>query len=156
MSSSKQSAPQTVPVSSDLVGKMLKVTALYNRWVQSCIRPDGLAPARMQLMHAIITHPGTTMSELKERRGTSAANISKLIDGLVDDGLLQRQPDPEDRRVVRLYATTEGTNLVAEEWEKFQREISTIFERMSPHDQYALQQGVNELLRAFGDDGSTC
>ena len=45
---------------------------------------------------------------LAEKLRISPATVSELVDGLVREGLVLRQPDPDDRRAVLLELTTEG------------------------------------------------
>jgi DNA-binding MarR family transcriptional regulator len=53
----------------------------------------------------------TTVSELGEMLGVSAASASRAVDGLVKKRLVTRVEDPEDRRVRRLALTPRGGEL---------------------------------------------
>jgi DNA-binding MarR family transcriptional regulator len=48
------------------------------------------------------------LSELAERMGITAPPASRAVDGLVELGLLERLPDPADRRAVRIDMTEPG------------------------------------------------
>jgi DNA-binding MarR family transcriptional regulator len=50
----------------------------------------------------------TTGAALSRRLGLDPSTLSRTIDGLVNIGLIQRTPHPEDRRVIRLYLTEQG------------------------------------------------
>jgi len=54
------------------------------------------------------------MVQLAERLYFSKAGITKMVDRLADAGLLERRPDPEDRRAVNLALTDAGTRRLAE------------------------------------------
>ncbi|MDC8787258.1 MarR family winged helix-turn-helix transcriptional regulator [Roseateles koreensis] len=53
-------------------------------------------------------HPGATPSDLVVKTGRDKAQIARLISGLRAKGLLDAQPDPSDRRALRLLLTPAG------------------------------------------------
>lgn len=53
-------------------------------------------------------HPGATQSELAEHSGRDKAQLARLIKHLLEIGLLQREPDADDRRQHRLQLTADG------------------------------------------------
>ena len=62
---------------------------------------------RLALFETVIGGP-LRLSELAERMGSTAPTASRAVDGLVDLGLLERLPDPADRRAVRIDVTEQG------------------------------------------------
>jgi DNA-binding MarR family transcriptional regulator len=52
-----------------------------------------------------------SMGELAERLFCDASNVTGIVDRLEDKGLVERQPDPDDRRVKRLVLTASGRRL---------------------------------------------
>ncbi len=75
---------------------------------------------------------GLTMSGLSARMMVSAGNITGLVTRLADEGLVERAPHPEDRRVQVVRMTAEG-----------QRE----FDRMTP----AHASWVTEMFKELSD-----
>jgi len=53
-------------------------------------------------------HPGATLSELVAHSGRDKAQLAKLVKGLRERELLLGEPDPEDRRNVRLRLSEAG------------------------------------------------
>ncbi len=53
-------------------------------------------------------HPGATQSDLAQHSGRDKAQLARLIKALRDQGLLDGEPDPNDRRNVRLSLTSAG------------------------------------------------
>jgi DNA-binding MarR family transcriptional regulator len=53
-------------------------------------------------------HPGATLSELVAHSGRDKAQLAKLVKGLRERGLLLGEPDPDDRRNVRLRLSDAG------------------------------------------------
>lgn len=56
-------------------------------------------------------NPGSSLSAVAEFIGLTLPTMSVLVEGLVQRGLVQRIPDPRDRRRVLLSLTTEGLSL---------------------------------------------
>lgn len=55
---------------------------------------------------------GLSISQISEQMTDPRADVTRLLDRLVRDGLVDRQPDEADRRVVRTYLTQAGSNLL--------------------------------------------
>jgi len=53
-------------------------------------------------------HPGATLSDLVTHSGRDKAQLAKLVKGLRERGLLVGEPDPDDRRNVRLRLSDSG------------------------------------------------
>ncbi len=58
---------------------------------------------------------GCTMSELASRLGIGVSAATGLVDRLVERGVLERESDPADRRVVRVRMSPAGLR-AAQEW----------------------------------------
>ena len=74
----------------------------------------------------IAAHPGCTASELVARSGRDKGQMARLIQQLEQSGLVQRQPDPADRRVQRLSLTEGGLQLHGQ----LQRQRQVVGERL--------------------------
>jgi DNA-binding MarR family transcriptional regulator len=60
------------------------------------------------LMMFISHHPGCSLSDMAKRVGTTSSAASKVVDGLVERGFVQRETDPDDRRRITLSLTEAG------------------------------------------------
>lgn len=54
---------------------------------------------------------GLTQQQLAEKTFKSKVSLVKLVDGLERRGLVNRNPDPNDRRSNRIFLTPKGTNI---------------------------------------------
>ncbi len=57
------------------------------------------------------SHPGITMGELSYALSVPLSTATRVVDALVDQGYVQRLPDKEDRRIVRISFTPLGREL---------------------------------------------
>jgi DNA-binding MarR family transcriptional regulator len=74
----------------------------------------GLAPSSFQVLWFLLTTPeqSAPMNQLTETLGFTTAGTTKVADRLTEAGLLERRPQPSDRRVI-LAALTEHGRQVA-------------------------------------------
>jgi DNA-binding MarR family transcriptional regulator len=70
----------------------------------------GTSPGRFHLLMVLMHCPegASNPAALAEWKGVSRATITGLLDGLEKDGLIQRQADPSDRRLIRVNLTDAG------------------------------------------------
>ncbi|MDQ3849500.1 MAG: MarR family transcriptional regulator [Actinomycetota bacterium] len=66
-----------------------------------------LSLTQVKLLHALIDDEAT-VKELSERLGLSLAGTSRAVDALVGRGLIDRQEDPDDRRMKRVRVTQDA------------------------------------------------
>ncbi len=79
-------------------------------------------------------HSGCSVSLISERMGLTRAAISQTLDRLVDQGLVSRTEDPQDRRSKRIQLTPEGERLLAESMEAQQSWVTGLFARLDSQE----------------------
>jgi DNA-binding MarR family transcriptional regulator len=75
-------------------------------------REVGLSAATWFLLSMIIEEEGISQGEVSHRFEVDPSRITRLAQRLEAEGLLSRKRDPEDNRIVRLYASEEGRSLI--------------------------------------------
>ena len=75
-------------------------------------REVGLSAATWFLLSMLIDEEGISQGEVGQRFEVNPSRITRLAQRLEGEGLLRRERDPEDNRVVRLHATEEGRLLI--------------------------------------------
>jgi len=96
----------------------------FTRWMNRSSLSNSQLGALMRLYY----HGDCPISNIGDNLGITAAAASQMVDRLVQNGLLQREEDPEDRRVKRVTLTTNGKALVQEGVEarmKWLRDLET-------------------------------
>lgn len=108
------------PVSDAEYRKLLAFRTELRRflgWSGSRATAAGLTPRQHQLLLAIKGHPepaGPTVGELANYLVTRHHSVVELADRAEAAGLVQRRPDDEDHRVVRLLLTDDGERRIEE------------------------------------------
>jgi DNA-binding MarR family transcriptional regulator len=72
------------------------------------LEPIGIGPKEFLLMRFVQATQGRSQQALAERLGVPPSRMVALVDHLEDAGLIERRPDPDDRRVRGLYLTRKG------------------------------------------------
>jgi DNA-binding MarR family transcriptional regulator len=72
------------------------------------LEPIGIGPKEFLLMRFVQATQGRSQQALAERLGVPPSRMVALVDHLEEAGLIERRPDPEDRRVRGLYLTRKG------------------------------------------------
>lgn len=110
-------------------------------------RPEhGLYPGEMRVLRsikALDAGQGVMVSLLSTALKVSPSFITQMANGLVEAGLADRSPDPDDRRAVRLRVTPRGDEVLA----KASREFIARFARLA---EYLGPEQSEELCRLLG------
>lgn len=85
-------------------------------------------------------------SDLATLLQLSRATVTRLIDGLERSGLLQREPDPHDRRAIRLHLTPSG-RLIGFADVAPASALTSALDSLEPEELTALQTGLQALSR---------
>lgn len=68
----------------------------------------GLDPRHAALLRLVAAYEGKSQQALGEQMRLAPSRMVSLVDELGEQGLLERRPDPNDRRVRALYLTDAG------------------------------------------------
>lgn len=128
---------------------MHQIGPAYLRWAQQAVPPDGLSAPRMQVLGHLAQSGASPLHEIRDCLGSSAANVTKLVDALEADGLVRRRPDPGDRRVIQVEITAEGRQASCGVWERYEDQVAELFDRIGEADRQALQRGLESMLAAL-------
>ncbi len=99
---------------------------------------------RFDLMAQLLKAPTSMkLGELSQRLMVSNGNITGLVDRLVEQGLLDRKPSPNDRRAQLVKLTPEGRKTFRTMAAEHETWIADIFADMSPSE-------IQTLMRLLG------
>lgn len=65
----------------------------------------GISRAQWTVLVRLQRHEGLKQSELADVLDLQPISLTRLLDRLAENGLIERRPDPNDRRANRLYLT---------------------------------------------------
>ncbi|KQW05733.1 hypothetical protein ASC66_12275 [Leifsonia sp. Root4] len=126
--------------------RLLQLTVLLGRDMDESLARDGISRSRAPVLWVISAAGPRTQRELADSLHVSPRNITGLVDGLVADGFVSRQPHPRDRRAALVTLTHAGEALVAKlaaEQEQFTRQL---FGEWKPSELAAFSRGLDRTV----------
>jgi DNA-binding MarR family transcriptional regulator len=81
---------------------------LSSKRFMEALAPVGIDPREFMLLRFVAASEGQAQQTLAERLTIPPSRMVALVDRLEEAGLLERRPDPEDRRVRGLHLTRKG------------------------------------------------
>jgi DNA-binding MarR family transcriptional regulator len=83
---------------------------------------------------------------LAEALKVTARAVTGLVDALVEDGLVTREPHPTDRRATLVTFTSDGETLIARLARDHEALAIALFAPMSRHDLDCFGRGLAEVI----------
>jgi DNA-binding MarR family transcriptional regulator len=106
-------------------------------------------PMAFFLLRHIAKDPGLTIGELSRRSGTVKSHVSKMVEQLVAQGLVEKRPDPSDQRLVRLVPTKTATDSKAEMEAKVQTAWLAVIQEIPDEEMDEVVRGMRIMLAAL-------
>jgi DNA-binding MarR family transcriptional regulator len=82
------------------------------RELTRALQPLDLKIAQLDVLMNLYRHPGVSQHDLARRLLVGRSNITMLLPQLEKQGVLRRESDAKDKRVMRLFLTEEGEALL--------------------------------------------
>ena len=111
----------------------------------------GLTPARASALSVMVFGGKVTIGQLAQAEQVSAPTMTRLIVGLERDGLVRREDDPDDGRVVWLEATARGTRILHEGRRRRVEALAADLATLDPAERDTLGQAADILERVLAD-----
>jgi DNA-binding MarR family transcriptional regulator len=77
----------------------------YMRWLRSQAPAGGPSTSRLRLLESLHCEGAQKMTDLADALGVTPRNITALVDGLEDEGMVRRVAHPSDRRITLIELT---------------------------------------------------
>jgi DNA-binding MarR family transcriptional regulator len=91
------------------VGFLISQLGFFSsRGFAEALKPLGIGPREFLLLRFVTAAAGQSQQALAERLGVPPSRMVALVDDLEERGLVERRPDPDDRRVRGLHVTEKG------------------------------------------------
>ena len=93
------------------------------------------------------------LNDLADRMGVSPPTASRSVDALHELGLVERVPDPSDRRALRIDLTKAGEKLLAERKAKAEAAFAPAVKALSASERETLSQLLRRMTEAIREAG---
>jgi DNA-binding MarR family transcriptional regulator len=126
-------AKHSIGVVAGLVRSAFLVNAVY----AESGREHGLTPQQGQLLCVLMPQP-YGMGELGAILGLAKSSLTGLVDRSERNGLVRREPDPNDQRAVRVALTPAGSRLADRFYEETCRRVEQLSAGLSETERETL------------------
>jgi len=107
-----------------------------------------LTVPQLKSLFFIATHPDTSPGKLAAALGVTPSNVTGIVDRLVEQGLVHREENQSDRRVLVLKLTEKGKTILANLRERRSNRVQEIMSKLSEQELNCLAIGLRALVAA--------
>jgi DNA-binding MarR family transcriptional regulator len=109
--------------------------------------------SRCQVLVEIGRSGKLSLVELSARMGLEKSTVSRLVDGLVEDGLAERKESPEDRRYLLIGLSARGEKLWLEIEDRMGAFVAQAWSRVPEERRESVLESLAILEEAFRENG---
>lgn len=106
---------------------------------------DHCTIARFDLLANLEREDGQTLAALSRRLLVTAGNLTGLVDRAERDGVVERRPDPGDRRVSRVHLTGKGRAIVEAALPHHAQHVSELVSALDANERRELRRLLGKL-----------
>jgi len=95
----------------ELLRQLIRKLGLLDKTQLSCC---GITYSQCHALVEIGSNQSLSINELAELLGLDKSTLSRTVNTMVEQGLVTREPDPDDRRYVKIKLTPTGSGLLSD------------------------------------------
>ena len=108
----------------------------------------GLTMTQLRMLFLVRENDGASAGMLADSLKVTPSTLTRIMDRLVRNHLVQRRVDEGDRRLVRHYLTASAQEMVGELERTGRERLYNIFQRLTPAQLDRLVDGLRDLAAA--------
>ena len=129
-----------------------RLTARMNqRWLRE-LRPYGLTVPRWQVLSILSAVDGARVGQIADMSGQEQPVVSRLIDQMQRDDLVERRKSERDSRVTEVWLLPAGRELLDQLGPAALTYIDEMTAPLTPQEQAALMSALGKLMGTLEDD----
>jgi len=127
--------------------RFLRFNLISNKKLQDALEKLDLTPPQFYVLATIGYAGGLPFGEIGEKMMVTVSNLTGIVDRLEEKGLVARERDVHDRRVIRVRLTEKGSKLYKNTIPLFEKSISQFFSPLDKSQQKELSSLLRKLIR---------
>lgn len=116
---------------------------------KSNCRCPNLPPSHIKVIFYLTKYKSPSISEIAKSLKISKPNMTPIIDKLIEENLVTRYPDPNDRRVLRVDLTPKSKNLLNYIYKEAMNVISDRISSLCDDDLIKIEKSLNDITDIF-------
>jgi len=117
-----------MPIKREIAFQIMDVARMLRTYADQRARQFGISRAQWGVLVRLDRSEGLKQSELAEILDLQPITLTRLLDRLAHNGLIERRADPNDRRANRLYLTPAARPLITKLADLGQDMMETVLE----------------------------
>lgn len=134
----------------DLANRLHSAAIHLLRRVRQSDVLTGISPARLSALSVVGFGGPCTISDLANAEQVSLPSISRIVAALEQEGLVRREGDERDGRLVRIATTEKGLRILQEGRARRTGQLNDLLKQMTTAELEATAQAVAALERLLG------
>jgi DNA-binding MarR family transcriptional regulator len=118
-------------------------------------KEQGLSVPQIGVLFHINSRGTCGVSDIGDDTGVTSAAASQMLDRLVQNGLVERREDPDDRRAKQIVLTERGRRVLRGSMEARQRWFAALADVLSPHERDQAIATLQTLVARSGASTSS-
>ena len=116
--------------------------------VAVALAEHGLSVQQYGTLLVVRDHPGRTVAEVGRDVGTARQSANELIAGMEKAGLVERRPNPKDRRTQQVHLTAAGEQRIADATPAVRKVEAELEASFSKADRAAVRTWLAHMVAA--------
>ena len=123
-----------------------------NKFVRAALTDIGvdITPLHFEIIRLLEDEGSMHVAEIGQRLEIARAQMTQLIEKLVDLGIAKRQPDPNDRRITNITLTQQGISLLEEHKRTVEEAVREMLSFLSDKELEELSDSLRKLWEVLG------
>ena len=142
---------QVTEANEDMNPILVPVGLAFKKMLKAFERDTGVSAGKYFVLRMLAQQDGSSQGEVWHRFDVDPSRITRLAKSLEKEGLVRRERDPEDNRVVRMYLMQEGHRMIDEISGRHQRFERRVREAVSEEDLGELRRILGALTEAMNN-----
>lgn len=126
---------------------MNRIMGRYNAAMQEEMAKLGLTTPQMRSLAVLSVHDGILIRELAVFAVVQQSTLSRGLDALEQNGLVRRQPDPDDSRATRIFLTDSGREAFKRLWPHMSDAYQAMFAGIKAAEKQAFVSTLQKMLK---------
>jgi DNA-binding MarR family transcriptional regulator len=140
-----QTGPDQAGTDETLADAFRSVSRQLREISQETLAPWDINPSQFRALRMLNHHGAIRLSDLSGRLHIAPRSATEVVDALESRALVERQPDPSDRRATLVELTARGTDMLDAIRAARGTEAERVFDRLTPADRDHLARILRQL-----------
>ena len=125
---------------------LAQFSQMYRTAIDTFMEKVGMFRGQGLVLCQVVKQNGMTQSEIAEALSVQGATITNMLKKMEDANLITRQRDPQDNRLVRVYATKAGIELETSIAKQLDSLEDSILAGISESDRAILRRVIWQII----------